>query len=56
MGIKKLTAGCYEPNVGSYRALEKSGFLVEGKLRSHSEHNGERVDVVLFGRVGKNIE
>jgi len=49
LGLKKLTAGCYEPNVGSYRALEKSGFVVEGKLRSHSEFNGERTDVLLLG-------
>jgi ribosomal-protein-alanine N-acetyltransferase len=49
LGLKKLTAGCYEPNVGSYKALEKSGFVMEGKLRSHSEYLGDRVNVVLFG-------
>ena len=53
LGLKKLTAGCYEPNVGSYRALEKSGFVVEGKLRSQSECNGTRIDVVSFGYVSE---
>jgi len=33
--LQKITAGCYESNVGSKKAFEKVGFQNEGFLRSH---------------------
>jgi RimJ/RimL family protein N-acetyltransferase len=33
LGIRKYTAGLYEENVGSRRALEKAGFVLEGVLK-----------------------
>lgn len=32
-GINKIEAGCYESNVGSKKAFEKNGYLVEGLKR-----------------------
>ena len=33
LGLEKITAGCYEPNVGSINVLKKNGFKVEGVLK-----------------------
>ena len=35
LNISKISAGCYESNIGSKAAFEKSGYQVEGLLRSH---------------------
>jgi ribosomal-protein-alanine N-acetyltransferase len=51
--LVKLSAGSYARNIGSVRAFERSGFAVEGHLRSHVRLvNGETDDVILLGRVG----
>jgi [ribosomal protein S5]-alanine N-acetyltransferase len=50
--LRKLSAGSYARNVGSIRAFERSGFEVEGRLRSHVRSvSGDTDDVVLLGRV-----
>lgn len=51
LGLKKLTAGCYELNKGSYRALLKADFLEEGRLISQVELEGIRYDRLVLGRV-----
>lgn len=51
LSLEKLTAGSYQQNGGSIRAFEKSGYSVEGLLRSQVRLvDGERDDVVLLGR------
>lgn len=49
IGIEKITAGAYEPNVGSIKALEKSGFQREGCRKNQVLLNGRRIDTILFG-------
>jgi len=33
--LEKLCAGCYESNIGSKKAFEKSGYQVEGFIKNH---------------------
>lgn len=51
LGLHKVTAGCYGPNVGSRRAFERAGFVVEGIRPSHYLCDGEFVDGILMARV-----
>ena len=52
MGVEKLWAGCYAPNVASIRAFERAGFVREGHLHRHWRLAGnEFVDGILLGRV-----
>ena len=51
LGLRKLTAGSYAPNVGSIRAFEKAGFRREGLQSGQYVCEGERVDGVLLGRL-----
>ena len=49
LGARKLSAGMYEPNVGSYRAFIKAGYQEEGRRRSHCLFEGRRVDALWTG-------
>jgi ribosomal-protein-alanine N-acetyltransferase len=50
LGLEKLTAGCYEQNIGSAKVLTKAGFVNDARLPRHAIFGGKRVDVFLFGR------
>lgn len=50
MGVRKLTAGCYEANVGSLRAFEKAGYHLEGRRRSHYFCDGAFQDGLLMAQ------
>ena len=50
LGVRKLTAGCYAGNVGSRRAFEKAGYIVEATRPSHYFCEGEFQDAVLLAR------
>lgn len=49
LGLVKITAGCYEPNSGSARALLKSGFVHEATIPSDVAFDGRRVGSLMFG-------
>ncbi|MDW5443927.1 GNAT family N-acetyltransferase [Polaromonas sp. SM01] len=51
--LRKLTAGCYASNVGSRKAFEKAGFLVEGVRPAQFLLDGKAEDLVLMGRFFK---
>ena len=53
LGLKKITAGCYQNNIGSLKALIKSGFEQEAILKSQSICDGQRVNSLLFGMLAK---
>ena len=53
--LEKITAGCYEPNVGSERALLSAGFVKEATLQSAVIYDGRRVNSYLFGLLKKNF-
>ena len=50
LNLRKLTAGCYASNVGSRRAFEKCGFVVEGVRTAQYVLDGAFEDLVLLGR------
>jgi RimJ/RimL family protein N-acetyltransferase len=47
--LEKISAGCYESNIGSKKAFEKSGYQVEGLLRNHVELADGRESVWRLG-------
>ena len=49
LDLRRLTAGCYENNLGAIKAFEKNGFMREGLLRHHATYNGTRVNVIQLG-------
>ncbi len=51
LGLAKITAGCYETNIGSSRALLKAGFKHEATRPSHSVSDGQRVSSLLYGLI-----
>jgi ribosomal-protein-alanine N-acetyltransferase len=49
--LAKVTAGCYERNINSQRALLKAGFTEEGRRNSQYSTTDGRQDGVLYGYV-----
>lgn len=50
LGLRKLTAGAYAPNVGSIKAFERAKFHVEATRPAHYRSGGKPVDAVLLAR------
>ena len=51
LGLRKLCAGAYEPNIGSTNAFLKAGFIHDGVLKAHYLLDGstcDRIQVCLF--------
>lgn len=55
LGLHKVTAGCYAPNVGAIRAFEKAGFVQEGVRKAHCLFDGKYVDDILLGFVKPTV-
>lgn len=49
LGMRKLTAGMYAANQGSYRAFLKAGYKQEGLRRLHVLLEGDLVDMLEVG-------
>lgn len=49
MGVRKLSASMYTPNIGSTRAFLNAGYREEGRRRDHYDLDGRRCDVVELG-------
>ncbi len=49
--LHKIEAGVYEDAVGSWKALEKAGFLREGILREHVLHKDHWRHVYKYGLI-----
>ena len=47
--LKKLGSGCYESNIGSKKAFEKSGYQIEGLMRNCVKLNNTRESVLRLG-------
>jgi [ribosomal protein S5]-alanine N-acetyltransferase len=48
LNLHKLSAGCYEGNVGSAKAFLRAGYLEQGRRISHFLYNGRYVDSLEF--------
>jgi len=53
LNLHKLTAGCYKENVGSQKAFEKNGYIIEGIRKSHCFLNENYVDIILMGIINE---
>ena len=49
LGVRKLSAGMYAPNVGSYRAFLKAGYKEEARRPGHYLLGGEPCDILELG-------
>ena len=49
LGLNKLIAGAYSPNVGSVKAFEKAGFAIEGVRKKIFWDSNQYVDEILLG-------
>jgi RimJ/RimL family protein N-acetyltransferase len=49
IGLEKICAQYYEPNIASARALEKCGFILEGLRINQFIHEGTRINAVNVG-------
>ena len=54
IGLHKLSAGIYAPNIGCIKAFQKAGFAQEGLLRDQCRFEDAYVDVVVVGRVNNH--
>ncbi len=51
-GLRKLTAGAYDANLGSIKAFLANGFSIEGRLKSHVLDEFDiPSDVIIMGKV-----
>lgn len=55
LGLSKITAGVYEANIGSQKALIKAGFVLEGRQKSQWSIDDMRQDNLLFGRLKESV-
>jgi len=53
LNLHKLNAGYYSKNIGSAKAFEKCGFVVEGHFKSEVYCNGEYQDSYRVGLIKK---
>ena len=49
LGLRKIEAGAYATAVGSWKALEKNGFIREATLRDNVISEGTAIDVYRYG-------
>lgn len=49
LGLHRLQAGLYETNIGSFRVLEKAGYVYEGRLAKQLKGKDGWEDHVWFG-------
>lgn len=49
LGLNKLSASMYAPNLGSVRAFERAGYAHEGLRKGHYILEGEPCDIVEYG-------
>jgi RimJ/RimL family protein N-acetyltransferase len=49
VGVKKISAGCYECNKGSLFAFKKAGYSIEGINNSAINYEGGRINGILLG-------
>jgi ribosomal-protein-alanine N-acetyltransferase len=55
LNLNKLVASCSLNNIGSYKVLEKAGFIREGCLKQNSILNGKYIDDYIYGLCSPTI-
>ncbi len=49
LNLNHLYAGCYRGNVGSIKAFQNAGWVLEGSLSNHYFFEGQYVDGLILG-------
>lgn len=55
LGLHRVEAGCYSAAIGSWKALEKNGFVKEGIFRERVISDGEYMDIYRYGLLKKEF-
>ncbi|MEP1611069.1 MAG: GNAT family N-acetyltransferase [Roseobacter sp.] len=55
LGLERLSTETYATRIPYIAALERHGFLCEGRLRSHVQIDGQAVDALLHGRLKHEV-
>jgi ribosomal-protein-alanine N-acetyltransferase len=50
-GLVRIYAEPYAYNAGSFRVLEKAGFVLEGRMRSSVIKDGKITDQLLYAKI-----
>jgi RimJ/RimL family protein N-acetyltransferase len=50
LGIRKVTAGCYASNLGSSKAFQRAGFMIEAVRKDHFLLDGVTEDLLLLAK------
>ena len=55
--LESLNSGCYEQNIGSYKAFEKAGWKVTGEIKSHwkTDDGGRKSQILMSKAKSKEI-
>ncbi len=56
LGLRRIEAGAYAEAVGSWKALEKNGFIREGVFREQADLCGRFMDVYRYGLLKREYE
>ncbi|MBX7199598.1 MAG: GNAT family N-acetyltransferase [Rhodospirillaceae bacterium] len=56
LGLKKLNAGVYGPNIGSAKAFLGAGYTQEGLRRRHYKCGSDMVDAFEFGLCAEDLD
>lgn len=56
LNLKKVTAGMYANNIGSYKAFLKSGFKECGRLEEHNFFEGGFVDGIIVEKINSGYK
>jgi len=51
LGILRISASVYSPNIASQRVLEKNGFIREGIMKNSVIKNGKVYDLYIYGKL-----
>lgn len=49
LSLRRITAGCYKSNVGSWKAFTKAGFVIEAERPKHFLLDGLPESLLLMG-------
>ena len=56
VNLRKITAGMWSENIGSKKAFESNGFLLEGIRKEQYEANGKVYDCLEYGLLKRDWE
>lgn len=54
--LRRIEAGCYAEAVGSRKALEKNGFVCEGRFREQVLCQGNCMDIYRYGLLKREFK